>query len=154
MTAQLNDIVTSLNRLDTKGGWSGILNEHTTPATWEFTRADSCREPVRAPIKREAFGIDCWSETDIARAILRQYNATADKPEKVDHPPHYNKGPIECIDAIQSALSPEEYKGFLKGQVIKYTWGCGKKDDPAQEQKKAEWYNSRLIKLLEEEKKG
>lgn len=66
------------------------------------------------------------------------------------NPNHYKDGKIECIDAIESALSREEFIGFLRGQILKYTWRCGKKDAPAQEQKKAAWYNDRLIKLLEE----
>lgn len=35
---------------------------------------------------------------------------------------HYSKGDIECIDAIRSALTPEEYRGFCKGNIIKYIW--------------------------------
>lgn len=34
----------------------------------------------------------------------------------------YTHGDIECIDAIRAALSPEEFRGFCKGNVIKYTW--------------------------------
>ena len=35
---------------------------------------------------------------------------------------HYNMGDIECIDAIRSALSPCEFQGFCKGNVMKYLW--------------------------------
>ena len=34
----------------------------------------------------------------------------------------YLHGDIECIDAIRAALSPEEFRGFCKGNVIKYVW--------------------------------
>ena len=34
----------------------------------------------------------------------------------------YTHGPIECIDAIKSALAPEEWRGFVKGNVLKYVW--------------------------------
>lgn len=30
--------------------------------------------------------------------------------------------PPECIDAIQAALSDEEFRGFVKGCCIKYLW--------------------------------
>lgn len=56
---------------------------------------------------------------------------------------HYRQGQIECIDAIKSALSTEEYKGFLKANIIKYIWRCnhkGNHDDLV----KAEYY----LKLL------
>lgn len=72
------------------------------------------------------------------------------KPEHdpVNHPAHYTSGAIECIDAVQAALTPEEFRGFLKGQVIKYTWRGGKKDDAAQDAAKAVWYAERLKKVL------
>lgn len=34
----------------------------------------------------------------------------------------YRHGDIECIDAIRAALSPEEFRGFCKGNVLKYVW--------------------------------
>lgn len=34
----------------------------------------------------------------------------------------YKHGDIECIQAIKAALTPEEYRGFCKGNVIKYIW--------------------------------
>lgn len=35
---------------------------------------------------------------------------------------HYCNGDIECIDAIKAALTPSEFAGFCKGNVIKYVW--------------------------------
>lgn len=35
---------------------------------------------------------------------------------------HYNKGGIECIDAIKASMSSEEFQGYLKGNVMKYIW--------------------------------
>ena len=37
-------------------------------------------------------------------------------------PDRYTHGDIECIDAIRAALSPEEFRGFCKGNVLKYVW--------------------------------
>ena len=42
-------------------------------------------------------------------------------------PAHYTQGSVECIDAIRSALTPEEFRGFCKGNVIKYAWREGSK---------------------------
>lgn len=39
-----------------------------------------------------------------------------------DNPSRYNHGDIECIDAIRSALSPTEFRGFCKGSMIRYVW--------------------------------
>jgi hypothetical protein len=42
--------------------------------------------------------------------------------DEVIRPDHYTSGGIECIDAIRAALSAEEFRGYCKGNVIKYTW--------------------------------
>lgn len=34
----------------------------------------------------------------------------------------YRHGDVECIDAIRAALTPEEFRGFCKGNVLKYVW--------------------------------
>ena len=40
----------------------------------------------------------------------------------VSAPTHYTSGNIECIDAIRSALTEEQFRGYCKGNVLKYTW--------------------------------
>ena len=67
---------------------------------------------------------------------------------KVDHPPHYNNGGIECIDAIKASMTEEEYKGFLKGNVMKYLWRYELKENPKQDLKKAQWYLDKLLKEI------
>lgn len=41
---------------------------------------------------------------------------------ETEQPAHYTSGSIECIDAIRAALTPEEFRGFCKGNVLKYVW--------------------------------
>jgi hypothetical protein len=65
---------------------------------------------------------------------------------KVMSPPHYNQGPIECIAAIEAALTPDEFRGFCKGNALKYVWRAGlKSDDAIQDLEKARWYIDREI---------
>ena len=40
--------------------------------------------------------------------------------DNIRHPKHYNTGKIEVIEYVKETLSPEEFKGFVKGNVIKY----------------------------------
>jgi hypothetical protein len=40
----------------------------------------------------------------------------------VNFPPHYRQGGIECIDAIRAALTEEEFRGYCKGNALKYIW--------------------------------
>lgn len=66
--------------------------------------------------------------------------------ETIDHPAHYSQGSIECIDAIEAALTPEEFKGFCKGNAMKYEWR-EKHKGGAESIKKAIWYLQRLLKV-------
>ncbi len=49
-------------------------------------------------------------------------SATVDAPDAVNTPPHYKQGSVECIDAIRAALTDIEFRGYCKGNVIKYVW--------------------------------
>ena len=40
----------------------------------------------------------------------------------INQPEHYNKGSIECIDAIESMLTHDEFVGYLRGNSLKYRW--------------------------------
>jgi metallophosphoesterase superfamily enzyme len=65
----------------------------------------------------------------------------------INHPPHYNKGEIECIDAIEAMLTEEEYVGYLRGNSLKYRWRFRYKDGK-QDLEKANWYENRLMDVL------
>ena len=66
------------------------------------------------------------------------------------NPAHYQKGGVECIEAIEASMSKEAFKGFLKGNSIKYIYRYENKNG-AEDLKKAEWYLLRLIALREDE---
>jgi len=64
---------------------------------------------------------------------------------------HYDKGSLKGIDIIKDKLTAEEFEGFLKGNIMKYTMrmnhkGQKEKDvykilDYAHYLAKGEWYN-------------
>ena len=64
--------------------------------------------------------------------------------DNVDRPMHYAAGSIECIDAIEAQLSTEEFRGYLKGNVIKYLWRETHKGG-VESLKKANWYLNKII---------
>jgi hypothetical protein len=72
----------------------------------------------------------------------KQYN-------NVHSPAHYNQGHTECIDAIEAMLSQEEYIGYLRGNSMKYRWRFRYKNG-FEDLNKAEWYEKRLTKFMEE----
>ena len=63
--------------------------------------------------------------------------------DQINSPEHY-RGQIECIDAIQAALTPEECRGFCKGNLIKYVWRERRKGGN-ESLEKAQWYVNRLL---------
>lgn len=65
--------------------------------------------------------------------------------DEVNHPSHYTAGKVECIDAIESALTPEEFRGYLKGNILKYTWRERSKGGD-ESMRKAEWYLARMVR--------
>jgi hypothetical protein len=64
--------------------------------------------------------------------------------DPVNQPAHYTQGEIECIDAIQAALTPEEFAGYCKGNALKYIWREQHKGG-AESLLKAQWYLDRLL---------
>lgn len=64
--------------------------------------------------------------------------------DAVNHPPHYTQGGVECIVAIQAALSPAEFRGYCKGNALKYVWREQHKAG-IESLQKAQWYLDRLL---------
>jgi len=84
------------------------------------------------------------------REHFRRVKDVSTKPvaDPVNHPPHYTQGKVESIDAIESALGEEGFKGFLAGNAMKYIHRYRHKNG-LEDLKKARWYMDRLIKTLE-----
>lgn len=68
----------------------------------------------------------------------------------IESPSHYTHGEIECIDGIRAALGREGFIAFLRGQVIRYQWRIGHKENDAQDAGKARWYAAKLEEVLKE----
>lgn len=67
---------------------------------------------------------------------------------------HYNKGGIECIEAVKASMTDIEYDGWLKGQILKYIWRYRDKSNPLQDLLKARYYLDELIVKIESEVKN
>lgn len=52
---------------------------------------------------------------------------------------HYH-GAVEPIELMQSILMPEEFKGFLKGNAIKYAFRAGRKAGESAEKDKTKFH--------------
>lgn len=68
----------------------------------------------------------------------------------VNHPPHYTRGGIECIQAIEAAtVGLEGPEAYSTGAAIKYLWRWKWKNG-TEDLQKARWYIDRLIALAVE----
>ena len=72
----------------------------------------------------------------------------SESDKEVNSPAHYNTGTVECIEAISSTLSGEEFQGYLRGNALKYLWRCMYKGKTKQDLEKCKWYLDRLISTL------
>ena len=88
---------------------------------------------------------------DCLKKIGYEYSDSAAPVEKnsdmVNHPDHYKTANgVECIDVIEEFLTPDEFRGYLKGQVLKYLFRAGKKDPAkkSEDYEKAGWYVRKL----------
>ena len=89
-----------------------------------------------------------WDEID--RFYIGE-KAKKEQQDVVNHPAHYTKGKIECIDAIEAATDGlTGFKGYCTGNIIKYLWRWHKKNG-LEDLKKAEWYLKKLIAKVEKE---
>lgn len=59
---------------------------------------------------------------------------------------HYISKAIQPWDAMESWLSPEEFRGFLKGNAIKYLARCNDKGG-IEDIKKAKHYLEKLLEV-------
>lgn len=67
----------------------------------------------------------------------------------INHPSHYTKGRIECIDAIDSATTGKSgIEAVCVANIIKYLFRYEEKNG-LEDVKKAKWYLNKLISELE-----
>jgi hypothetical protein len=72
---------------------------------------------------------------------IQTLNKTVYKPD------HYEgSNNIDCLQAIEAQLSEEEYKGFLKGNIVKYIWR-EKSKGQKESLEKARFYLNTLLNL-------
>lgn len=60
--------------------------------------------------------------------------------DPVTKPVHYNLGGIECLDAMEASMTPDEFLGYLKGNIFKYLWRWRHKSKGAEDLGKAAFY--------------
>ena len=74
-----------------------------------------------------------------------------EQKDMVNHPPHYTRGGIECIDALEAATTGlAGIEAVCTANAIKYLWRWKQKNG-VQDLEKARWYINRMIAKLEKQ---
>lgn len=70
--------------------------------------------------------------------------------DAVNHPSHYTAGKVETIEYIEGVLGKEHFYNYCLGNVIKYVSRAKLKGKELEDYKKAQWYLSKAIDVLED----
>lgn len=87
------------------------------PKGWEYPRDDNN--------KGKGWTARFWGHQWTKERGISEYAIVTPSPnasDPVEQPSHYKQGGIECIDAIRAALTPDEFRGYCKGNILKYAW--------------------------------
>ena len=84
---------------------------------------------------------------DEEERLAKEYLQQMKEENDVNSPSHYNQNTVETINLIRDSMEPQEFRGYLKGNIFKYVSRCRYKDkeNPLKDLLKAEWYLSKLI---------
>lgn len=72
----------------------------------------------------------------------------AEPTDDINHPTHYNTGNIETYDYIVDQLSPDEYLGYTKGNILKYV-SRERHKGGLNDLRKAQWYLNKYIERMD-----
>jgi len=124
----------------------GVNSSVVHNTLWRDKKFGAPKRKYRARARSEWRTIAVATSNTPFEPRLLEMPITMEEPtvDVVNHPPHYKVGGIEVIDFIKAKLTPEEFRGYLKGNVLKYTSRAGHKDDMAQDIGKLVWYANKL----------
>lgn len=93
-----------------------------------------------------------WEEKDeetkpqTAREVVEK---TVEQRLQEEHFDEHYHDKVQPLEIMQEIMTPEEFRGFLFGNIIKYSCRCGKKDEPQKEFAKLrryrEWYDKSVL---------
>ena len=119
------------------------LND-ATPADWDrVAKEHPALEPYKPYVdmamqEAQIFKGSCTQDLDWGEDV-------------VNNPKHYNTGNIECIEAIEESMSSVAFKGYLKGNCMKYLWRYDYKGKQVEDLNKATWYLNKLTTIVTKE---
>ena len=70
----------------------------------------------------------------------------------INKPKHYIRGDIELIQAQKASMTHDQLVGYLKGQIMKYTWRFDLKNG-SEDLSKAQFYLTYLKEVYQDAKR-
>ena len=123
------------------------INE-ATPADWDRLRTAHPAVEKESKINPELLDKYIALADEEQRQIDFNKLLRDEEEDVVNNPDHYNTGNIECIEAIEESMTPEAFKGYLKGNSMKYLWRYDYKGKQVEDLQKCQWYLARLTQVV------
>lgn len=117
------------------------LND-ATPSMWDKAAKSTATDRQSEWQELAHSGLEAWAEP--AEREAEEYQ----EDDVVNNPEHYNTGNIECIEAIEESMSSVAFKGYLKGNAMKYLWRYDYKGKQVEDLRKCEWYLRKLRDMV------
>ena len=118
----------------------GYSYDETRRAQEALQKSNKAIEAEMQRVENEA---ENYWDHSINNTTAQDWDAV--RPDMVNSPAHYMQGGIETIDFIEAKLTPEEFRGYLKGNVLKYASRMGNKGSMRLDAGKAAWYSNRIV---------
>ena len=139
--------------------WRDKTKTQTKKIALNQQQVEAIKQSMQMPITMEESNVDGDSIklgdvvgglvlTDMGNGKARWIRQEEPKADMVNHPPHYTVGGIEVIDFIKAKLTTEEFRGYLQGNILKYSSRVGFKGDAAEDVGKLIWYANKLQEAL------
>lgn len=134
----------------------GVNNQQTHETECYYAKSEDGKMICTNPDNDENYGETC---AEVYCLCPKDYICphhtieVENAPDNVNHPGHYCQGGIECIKAIEASMSPEEFQGYCKGNVMKYIWRFREKNG-LEDLKKAQVYLGWMIESKEKQEKS
>ena len=142
-TQRINALATSRPELTAKeiAEKLGVSPNLVHQVNWQRRKNSEFVSKVFAKAKEPSKIVKAVQEM---KTTLDALDKIKDRPDPVNHPPHYKAGGVETIDFIEA-----KDLNYRLGNVVKYVTRAEKKGNPIEDLKKARWYLDREINARE-----
>jgi hypothetical protein len=102
------------------------------------------RDKNKTQAKRAEWSTFVPFTTDTPMHITMEEPKEEPQADMVNSPPHYKVGGIEVIDFIKAKLTLDEFRGYLQGNILRYSSRVGYKGNASEDVGKLIWYANKL----------